>query len=84
MIMERSKLNRSAHQKFWTLNPGTIALASIISRAFMTKVNSPRVRTFIGRVRIMRTGFINAFIRPITKAATIAAIKPETSAPGRI
>jgi len=83
-MMDNSKLNKSAHQKFLTVNPGTIALASIISRAFMTNVNSPRVRIFIGRVRIMRTGFINAFIRPITKAATIAAIKPETSAPGRI
>ena len=75
-------LNNNAHQKFATRKPGTIAAASIISKALITKVNKPRVTALIGKVKSNSIGLINAFSRPITKATSRALTKPETVIPG--
>lgn len=40
--MERIKLKASAHQKFLILKPSTNLSTSIISNAFITKLNSPK------------------------------------------
>jgi hypothetical protein len=65
-----------------TLNPGTKSAAKSITRALITKVNKPSVRIFIGRVRKRRTGLINAFNKPKTKAATSADEKLDITTPG--
>lgn len=61
-----------------TEKPGTIASVSKIRIAFITIVKSPSVISVIGRVRIKRTGFINAFIIPKTSAVTRADVKLST------
>jgi hypothetical protein len=68
----------NAHKKPSTINPGTSLLTSNINKALITKVKSPKVRIFIGSVRIIKTGFRKAFIIPKTKATTKAAVKPAT------
>lgn len=64
-----------AHKKLSTLNPGTSLVTKIIKIALRIKVKRPSVKIFIGKVRIRRTGFKNAFIIPKTKATTIADVK---------
>lgn len=64
-----------AHKNPSTLKPGTILAVSIIKRAFITKVNKPKVINVIGRVKIRRIGLITAFIIPNTRAVTSAAVK---------
>lgn len=48
----------------------------------MTKVNRPRVRMFIGRVKIIMIGFINALRIPRTNATIRAVAKVFTLKPG--
>jgi len=57
---------------------------SIINPAFITKVNSPNERRFIGRVKRIRTGFKNALTTPKAIAVTSAAKNVSTVTPGRI
>lgn len=82
-MIDKTMLNIKAHQNPSTLNPGTRLAANIITNAFITNVNNPKVRIVIGRVRIRRTGFINALITPKTTAATKAATKLVTWTPGK-
>ncbi len=79
----RTMLNRSADQNPDTLNPGTIAPASMMIRALITKVNNPSVRILTGKVRAMMIGFINVLRSPRTIAVTKAEITP-TRIPGKI
>ncbi len=58
------------------VKPG-ISLATKSNRsAFITNVKRPRVRIFMGRVRIKITGFMSAFIIP-SPIATINAVVKE-------
>ena len=59
-----------------TTKPVTILLAKSINKAFKTKVNSPKVKIFMGRVRIINIGFRKALIIPKTNATARAAVKP--------
>lgn len=68
----------NAHRKPSTINPGTNLLTRSINIAFITNVKIPKVRIFIGSVRIIRTGFKNAFIIPKTRATTKADVKLAT------
>ncbi len=77
-------LNSSAHQNPSTLNPGTICAASKIMSALTTKVNSPSVRIFNGKVINNTRGRISALISPRTMAITRAVKKLLTVTPGRI
>lgn len=80
--MDKTILNIRAHQKESTLNPGTKFAAKRITNALITNVNKPKVRIFIGSVRIRRTGLMIALIMPKTTAATKAATKLVTCTPG--
>lgn len=77
-------LKRKAGRNPSTLKPGTIFETRIIKRAFITKVNRPRVNIFIGRVRISITGLRKAFIIPNISATTKAVVRVSTLTPGRI
>ena len=82
--MDRIREKARAHQKPFTINPGTIAEASKTKAAFITKVKSQNVRIFIGSVKIIRIGFTKVFRTPNTTATIIAVIKFSTFIPGKI
>lgn len=73
---------KNADQNDAIENPGTISAATITRTAFITSEKSPKVRIFIGSVRINMSGFINIFISAKTTASTRAPISV-TSTPGR-
>ena len=52
------------------------------STALITKINKPRERSVIGKVRKTSIGRTNTFNKPSIKAATIAEYKPSTVTPG--
>ncbi len=72
----------SAEGKPLTSKPSKNDAANINSKAFITKMNSPRVIIVIGRVNITKIGFTTAFKIPNTTAATVAVKTPSTSIPG--
>lgn len=55
----------------------------MIKRAFITRVNKPKVIKVIGKVKIKSIGLITAFIIPKTSAVAKAAVKLVTCTPGR-
>lgn len=73
LIIDKTKLKSKAHQKFATTNPETIVEVSSIKKAFITKVNNPKVRILRGNVKNNSSGFKTAFIIPKIKA-TIKAV----------
>jgi hypothetical protein len=83
VIKDRTTENSIAHQKPATPNPGTMYEESMMSRAFMTKVNKPRVKTFIGSVSRTIIGFMKALIAPSTTARISATKKPSIFTPGK-
>ena len=84
LTIEIIKLKINAHQKFLTVKPDTKRAVNKISDALMTKVNRPRVKILIGRVKSRMIGRIIRLISPKTKAATRAAEKLTTLMPGVI
>lgn len=58
--------------------------ANKIIIAFITNVNKPKVRRFIGSVININKGLIIIFKKPKNKASHKAAQKPAISAPGKI
>lgn len=81
-MIDKTKPKNKAHQKLETKKPGTIALVSIIKSALMTKVNKPKVKMVMGKVRIIKIGLRKVFIKPKTKAATKAENILVTVTPG--
>lgn len=75
-------LNSRAYQKPSTVNPSTSEEASMISIAFITNKNKPRVKMVNGIVRITRIGFNNTFRIEIIMAAIKALVKESTATPG--
>lgn len=55
-----------------TENPGTIREARSIRSALIIRVNKPKVRIVIGKVKIIKTGFNKIFNKPNTTAKTTA------------
>ncbi len=55
----------SAYQKLSTEKPSIKVPANQNNEALITKVKRPKVRMFIGRVRINIIGFINKLSSPI-------------------
>lgn len=84
LTIDKTKLKRRAEKNPSTLNPGTILLTKSINTAFITKVKSPKVRIFRGRVKSSKIGLINMLIAPRTTATMRAVINPSTLTPGRI
>ncbi len=76
-------LNRSAHQKPSTLNPGTISETSNIISALITKVKRPIVKILIGKLRRRIIGLRKVLISPKTIATSIAGQKPTRVTPGK-
>ena len=62
----------SAYQKLSTEKPSINVPANQNNEAFMTKVNRPKVRILIGKVRIKIIGLTNKFSSPIIIAAISA------------
>lgn len=73
---------RRAEKKSRTANSGTKRLVSIIIKVFITKVNKPKVKIFIGRVRKIRKGRRKALRTPKIIEVTIATLKEATCTPG--
>lgn len=65
-----------------TKKPLTIVDANQNIRAFITKVNNPRVKILIGKVRINISGLTTAFISPKIAEVSNAGQKPEKLMPG--
>ena len=65
-------LNKIAHQKLATENPGTMASARSINRALITSKNNPSVRIVIGKVNTTKIGFTIICNNAITKATKTA------------
>lgn len=82
LIIDSNNEPPSAGKKPDTENPGTIFATSQNISAFITKVNKPKVRILIGKVKIINTGLIKIFTRPITSADQRAAANPEKLIPG--
>lgn len=66
----------TAVQNPCTSNPGITPDAIFSIRALIIKVNSPKVRTLMGNVRISSMGRNNAFRIPRAAAAKKAEKKP--------
>jgi len=77
-----SSAPKKAATKPETINPLTKKDTSQKSKPLITKVKSPKVRTFTGRVRISKSGRIKIFKIARTKATTTAVVKSATSIPG--
>jgi len=77
VINDKIILNKRATKNPLTLKPGNIAAAKPTIKAFITRVNSPNVKMFIGKVKKIKIGRIKEFIAPKTMAANKAAPKPE-------
>jgi len=73
--IDNNILNKSAHQKPSTLKPETILEQSKMISALITNKNNPNVTMVIGKVRIIKIGFISAFSIANTRAKTRAVIK---------
>lgn len=82
LIIDSSNDPQNAAQKPVTAKPGTILATSKNISALITKVNKPKVRMLIGKVKIINTGLIKIFTRPIASADHMAAANPEKLIPG--
>lgn len=78
LIIQSRKAAIRAGIKPSILKPWTKYEAKIKRKALITKVNSPRVRMLIGRVRIKIIGLIKALSIPRTRATTSAVVKLAT------
>ncbi len=71
-------LNNRAHQKLSTRKEGTIFAASITIKAFMTKINKPKVstvagiliKTIMGRTMAFKIARVKATKIPVRKLST--------------
>jgi hypothetical protein len=80
---DSKKLNNKAHQKPSTRNPLTSFSANKMIIAFITKRNSPNVKTVIGSVKSIRSGLTMAFKIANTIATMIAVQKESNLIPVR-
>lgn len=80
--MVNNKLKSKALKNPPTMKPFTILEVNRTIRALITKVNSPRLKRFTGKVRIRRTGLMIKFKRPSTSETINAVHNPATTTPG--
>jgi len=83
-ITDVTKLKSTAHRNDSTEKLTIKASASMTIKASTTKVNSPKVKKFMGKVKSVSTGLIKVLISPNTMATITADTKPSTVIPGRI
>lgn len=84
LISDSTMPKTSAQSIPSTLNPGTMAATSIIIRAFITKLKSPKDRIFIGSVKSETKGFIKVLTTANNTATISAVTNPSTFIPGNI
>lgn len=84
LTRDKTILNKIAHQKLSTLNPGTSKLTNKTNKPLITKVKRPRVKILIGNEIKIRIGLMTAFTNPKTTATTMATKKLDTLTPGKI
>lgn len=77
-MIVKTMLNSRALTKPPTSKPLTMLEASIIIKALITKVKSPKVKTLIGNVRRTSNGLMITFKRPITITKIKALQNPAT------
>ncbi len=82
LTIDNTMLNTRAQSIPSTINPGTIVATNITIKAFMTKLKSPKVRMFMGRVKSNTKGFMKVLTTANTTAATSAVVNPSTFTPG--
>lgn len=82
LIRVTSRDPNSALAKLLTAKPSKKEAVSQNSNALITKMNSPKVRSVIGRVRKTNTGRTKTFSNPSTNAAIRAGYRPSTVTPG--
>lgn len=75
-------LKSKADQKEAMLKPAIKLLANNINKVLMTKVNKPKVKIFIGKVKNSKMGLIKVFRIPKTTTNTIAVQKVGICTPG--
>ncbi len=80
--MERISAPSTAGQNPATVNPSTKVDTNQNKKPLITKVNSPKVRIFKGRVKNIKIGLITAFTKPNNKAVIRAIYIPETEIAG--
>ncbi len=81
-MMVKIILKKIAFRKPPIIKPLTIVEVSKIIEALITKVNRPRVRKFIGRVKSSKIGLMTKLRRPSTKEIIKADQRLATSTPG--
>lgn len=69
LAIVKKRAPQKAEAKSTTKKPLTIEDANQNIKAFITKVNNPKVNMFTGKVRTNKMGFIIALIKPRTNAA---------------
>jgi hypothetical protein len=82
--MLNSKAPQKALIKFFIKNPSTISDVKYISKALITKVKSPSVKTFIGKVQTSSIGFTKEFKSVNTNEDAAKTPKVFISSPERI
>lgn len=80
---DKTKEKRRPCQKEARKKPGTIWLANQTNKALIIKVKSPKVRKFIGKVKIIKIGLITVFKTPNTTTKKTAVKKSANLTPGK-
>ncbi len=81
LAKENNKAPQNAGQNPSTSNPLTIEDENQNMSALITRVKSPRVKTFTGRVKISINGRISALTIPNTITVIMAAYQPPSLMP---
>lgn len=84
LINDMTILNRIPHTRESTENPGTNALARRTKSPFMTRVKSPRVKIFNGRVKNNKIGLRIMLNKPNITLTVTATQKSLTCTPFNI
>jgi len=77
-----NKLNKSAHQKPSTVNPGTNLSTRSMITAFITSKNNPKVMRVAGSVKNTKMGFTSTLRSARTTATIKDVVKVSTPTPG--
>jgi len=75
-------LKIKADKRELMVKPETNLLAKNTIARLITKVNSPKVKKLIGKVKITKIGLITVFKRPKTTTRTTAVNQVSTTTPG--
>ena len=83
VVIDKIKLNNSAHQKLRTSKPSTNLSVRIMMSPLITIKNNPNDNRVMGMVKIVRMGFTIAFIKANTSATSSDVVNASTLTPGK-